>query len=329
MVISKTGVARALVLALAFASVVALAFALAMPMDLGPEPMGQGPGGLAAGGAPQPQAGAGPGDAGGPGSAAGGDAVAGGAVGDAGAVTVGTNDGAIAAGRGRGASVVILDYHTFLGKKGDNLDFSPAELASQLDAMAALGYRFVSLEDAIAGRIAGRGNIAITIDDGNHSVYQACREVLLPKGIRPTLFVYPAIVLSRLAYALAPEELTGLIRDGCIIGAHGYNHNPVSDKAWEKSRKSYWNEIALPAQAIAGITGSVPVIYAYPFGKASARAEKDLAEADYEWAFTADADFGPVDLAAPGLDHMAVHRTIVYRWNYPKILKALADHLKD
>jgi len=225
--------------------------------------------------------------------------------------------------------VVILDYHTFLGKKGDNLDFSPAELASQLDAMSALGYRFVSLEDAIAGRIAGRGNIAITIDDGNHSVYQACREVLLPKGIRPTLFVYPAIVLSRLAYALAPEELTGLIRDGCIIGAHGYNHNPVSDKAWEKSRKSYWNEIALPAQAIAGITGSVPVIYAYPFGKASARAEKDLAEADYEWAFTADADFGPVDLAAPGLDHMAAHRTIVYRWNYPKILKALADHLKD
>jgi peptidoglycan/xylan/chitin deacetylase (PgdA/CDA1 family) len=324
-------VARALVLALAFASVVALAFALAMPMDLGSEPMGQGPGGLAAGSAPQPPAGAGPGDAGpgdagGPGPAVGSDAVAGGG---AEAMIVGTNDGTIAAGRGRGASVVILDYHTFLGKKGDNLDFSATELASQLDAMSALGYRFVSLEDAIAGRIAGRANIAITIDDGNHSVYGACREVLLPRGIRPTLFIYPAIVLSRLSYALAPEELAGLMCDGCIIGAHGYNHNPLSDKAWEKSRKSYWNEIALPAQAIAGITGSVPVIFAYPFGKASARAEKDLAEADYEWAFTADADFGPVDFDAPDLDHMAVHRTIVYRWNYPKILKALADHLKD
>lgn len=302
--ISKTGVARALVLAFAFASVVALAFALALPVDQGAEATG-GTSGLPSADAP-PQVPA--------------------------VVPSGADTGAGSAGdaaRRGGGSVVILDYHTFLGKKGDNLDFSPAELASQLDAMSALGYRFVSLEDAIGGRIEGRANIAVTIDDGNHSVYRACLEVLLPRGIRPTLFIYPAIVLSRVDYALTPEELTGLLREGCGIGAHGYNHNPLSDRAWAKSRKEYWNEVALPAQAIAGITGSVPVIYAYPFGKASARAKKDLAEADYEWAFTADADFGPIDFAAPDLDPMAVHRTIVYRYNYPKILKALADHLKD
>lgn len=303
---NKVGAARALILAFAFASVVALAFALAMPMDLGEEA----PGGRS--GAPLPDA-AGDGGAGGPGSpaAAGAEAAAGGAT-----------SGPI------GASVVILDYHTFLGKKGDNLDFSPAELASQLDAMAALGYRFVSLEDAIAGRISGRANIAITIDDGNHSVYQACREVLLPKGIRPTLFIYPAIVLSRQPFALTPERVAELARDGCIIGAHGYHHIPLSDKSRRNNPKDYRSEITLPAQALSRMTGYIPLLFAYPYGVTSPQAEKDLAAADYEWAFTADADFGPVDFAAPGLDRMAVHRTIVYRWNYAKILKALADNLK-
>lgn len=307
----KYGVARASILALAFASVVALAFALSLPMPPSAEPGGDGPGVSVPGLAPRPSSGVG---------------------------THGTEsrafadreaDGAAADSQGRGGSVVILDYHSFLGKKGDNLDFSPAELAAQLDEMAALGYRFVSLEDVVEGRVAGRANIAITIDDGNRSVYRAWREVLEPRGIRPALFIYPAIILSGQPYALEPGEVVELARGGCVIGAHGYNHNPVSDRAWEKSRKAYWNEIALPAQAIAGITGLVPALYAYPFGTASGRAEKDLAAADYEWAFTADADFGPVDPADPGLDRMAVHRTIVYRWNYPKLLKALADNLKD
>ena len=302
MAISKSGVARALILVLAFASVVALAFALAMPMAPAAETRENGPGLPAAGAAVPPSAAAG---------------------------VKGVASGGGDAGQGDGGSVVILDYHTFLGKKGNNLDFSPAELASQLDAMAALGYRFVSLEDAIAGRIEGKANIAITIDDGNHSVYQAWREVLQPRDIRPTLFIYPAIVLSRLPFALTPAQVEELSRAGCIIGAHGYHHVPVTDHTWAKDRKDYWSEIALPAQALARMTGFIPVLYAYPYGKASARAEKDLAAADYEWAFTADADFDPVDFAAPDLDHMAVHRTIIYRWNYPKILKALADQLKD
>ena len=51
--------------------------------------------------------------------------------------------------------------------------------------------------------------------------------------------------------------------------------------------------------------------------------EHRLAPVDWRWLQTS------VNFAAPDLDHMAVHRTIIYRWNYPKILKALADRLKD
>ena len=195
--------------------------------------------------------------------------------------------------RADGPRVVILDYHSFLGRTGSNIDFSLAEFASQLDTMSVLGYRFVSLEDAIEGRVGGRANVAITIDDGNHSVYEAYRKVMEPRGIKPTLFIYPAIILSKEPYALTAGQLLELSREGCVIGAHGYNHNPLSERARARSRKEYWNEIALPAQALGGLTGLIPVLFAYPFGTASERAKADLANADYTWAFTADANFVP------------------------------------
>jgi peptidoglycan/xylan/chitin deacetylase (PgdA/CDA1 family) len=235
---------------------------------------------------------------------------------------------AVSLGNAPAPSAIILDYHTFLDSGNSSIDFSLTELAAQLDAMAALGYRFVSLDDAIAGRIEGKANIVVTIDDGNHSVYAACKEVFEPRGIKPVLFVYPAIILGHVKYALTPARLQELAADGCIVGAHGYNHNPVTDKAWSKGEKAFNNEIRLPGPAIARILGAAPAYFAYPFGVYSARAEADLAAAGYAWAFSADDSVIPVDFTDAGLDHMAVHRTIVYRWNGKRLLKYLADYLK-
>ena len=63
--------------------------------------------------------------------------------------------------------------------------------------MQAMGYRFVRLEDALAGRISGTNNLVLTIDDGNHSVYPMVKHVLAPRRIPAFLFVYPGIIDSR------------------------------------------------------------------------------------------------------------------------------------
>ena len=141
---------------------------------------------------------------------------------------------------------IILDYHTFLGSKRGNLDYSEQELADQLDEMKAMGYSFVSLDDAVAGRIEGVANIVVTIDDGNHTVFPAFKDVMEPRGIKPWLFVYPAIVLGHVRYALTPEKLRELSSAGCGIGAHGYHHNPVTDKTWERDPKDFLTEIERP-----------------------------------------------------------------------------------
>lgn len=224
-------------------------------------------------------------------------------------------------------AVVILDYHTFLGNGKSNLDYSEQELADQLDEMKEIGYKFVSLDDAIADRIEGKANIVITIDDGNHSVFPAFQDVFEPRGIKPYLFVYPAIVIGRVRYALTPDRLRLLAQAGCGIGAHGYHHNPVTDKNWARNPSDFMAEIQRPGPALSKILGSPPTMYGYPFGVYSRRAQEALSAAGYSWAFAADDKVRQVSFDDPGLDHMAVPRTITYRSNRKALMRALRKFL--
>jgi peptidoglycan/xylan/chitin deacetylase (PgdA/CDA1 family) len=220
--------------------------------------------------------------------------------------------------------VVILDYHTFLGTGVSNIDYSEKELAEDLDTMTAMGYKFVSLDDAIAGKIEGTANIVITIDDGNHTIYHAVKHVFEPRGIKPFLFVYPAIVKGHVRYALTPEQLKDLAADGCEVGAHGYHHNPITDKAWDKDPKDFMHEIQLPGPALAKILNApAPTMFAYPFGVFSKRAQDELTKAGYTWAFAADGNVVQVSFDDPKLDRMAVPRTITYRYNRKGLLREL------
>jgi peptidoglycan/xylan/chitin deacetylase (PgdA/CDA1 family) len=219
--------------------------------------------------------------------------------------------------------VVILDYHTFLGTGKSNIDYSEAELAEQLDEIKAMGYKFVGLDDAIAGRIEGKANIVITIDDGNHSVYSAFKNVFEPRGIKPYLFVYPAIIMGHVRYALTPERLRLLAEAGCGIGAHGYHHNAVTDKTYARDPKDFMREINRPGPALAKMLGTAPTMYGYPFGVYFKRAEDAVAAAGYSWAFAADDKVRQLSFDDPALDRMAVPRTITYRYNRKILMSAL------
>ncbi len=216
-------------------------------------------------------------------------------------------------GPGGRPEFIILDYHSFLGNGTSNIDFSLEELASHLDHLARSGFRFVRLEEALAGRIEGRNNVVVTIDDGHKSIYRAFREVFEPRGIKPFLFVYPAIVENRVRYALTPEELAELAAAGCGIGAHGYNHSSLSEKAWKKDYVQFNRELKQPGPTLERLTGIRPGLYAYPFGVKSERAAAQLPELGYGRAFVADDALHPIAIGDPELDPLALPRTIMYR----------------
>jgi peptidoglycan/xylan/chitin deacetylase (PgdA/CDA1 family) len=228
-----------------------------------------------------------------------------------------------------GGEVVILDYHTFLGNHKSALDYTPEVLASQMDAIAALGYKFVSLDDAIAGRIEGKANVVITVDDGHRTVWDAYEDVFEARSIRPELFVYPGPLLSGDKHFLSVERLAILAAKGCGIGAHGYYHEYMTEKAYQQNRRKVEVEARRPAAALEKLFGSRPSLFAYPFGVTCQKVEDILKAEGYSWAFLAGEKVKAVDFSDPGLDHFAVPRTIVYHWNRDAILKALADRLRS
>lgn len=221
------------------------------------------------------------------------------------------------------SQLIILDYHSFLGSGKSSLDFSPQEFASQIDRFIALGYHFVSLPEALDGKIQDDNNLVLTIDDGHRTDWTVFMEVLKPRHIPVTLFI-PAFSIRHDKHLLSIDQLRELYIEGCTIGAHGYFHNSMTTEAYEKNSASVLTEAMRPGPAIAAIIGAKPLLFAYPFGAAGAAGKAAVQRAGYAWAFAAGSKIIPVRFDDPALDHFNVPRTIVYRWNIESILRTLA-----
>lgn len=224
-------------------------------------------------------------------------------------------------------SVIILDYHTFLENNTSTLNYSVKELNTHLDRMHRLGYKFVSLQDAMAGKVEGKANIVITIDDGNHTVYPTVKSVFEPRGIKPYLFVYAGIINQR-RLAIKSSQLLELMQDGCGVGAHGWFHEYMTPTAWKKNPAKVLKEASNSGPSLAKIIGQQPKLFAYPFGVDCPEARAALVKAGYEWLFLADTEITPVNFSNPSLNKLAIKRTLTFKWNSRKLFKALEDNLK-
>lgn len=182
--------------------------------------------------------------------------------------------------------VTVLCYHTFLGKEKLYTDFSPEEFDAQMEAITRLGYRFVSLEDIRRGTVTGSKNILITIDDGNHSIRTIYDSVFVKRGIRPVLFLYPAIILGKVKYALRQDDLLRYKALGASFGGHGYNHLFVNEKLYQKDPRGFSREIVLCKKRNEEILGVPVTAYAYPFGVFSDITKTTLRNAGYDMAFS-------------------------------------------
>lgn len=219
--------------------------------------------------------------------------------------------------------MLILDYHSFLGNGTSSLDFSPSEMAAQMDHFLALGYRFVSLEDALGGQIEGDNNLVVTIDDGHRTDLTVYNDVLKPRKIPVTLFI-PGYSVGHDKHMLTISQVQELFLEGCTIGAHGFYHNYMTSKAFKANPTSVLTEAARPRVAIATMVGELPDFFAYPFGDAGPEGKAAVQKAGYSWAFAASSRIIPVRPDDPTLDHFYVPRTIVYRWN----IKRLFDYFE-
>ncbi len=186
--------------------------------------------------------------------------------------------------RAADSRVFVLCYHSFLGNKFPS-DITMDEFRTQMDFLKEKGFRFVSYSDLLKGRVTGTRNILIVIDDGNHSVMKAYREILRPRGIRPLLAIYPNII-GRKAYALTWDQLRELVKDGCDIASHGYYHELMNQKFYDRDRKMFTHEITGPKEALEKNLGVKITAFVYPNGVRADITKKTLKESGYSYAFT-------------------------------------------
>jgi peptidoglycan/xylan/chitin deacetylase (PgdA/CDA1 family) len=185
---------------------------------------------------------------------------------------------------------ILLCWHSFLGDPSLDTDFSRAELAAQLDAIRALGYRFVSLADLLAGRVEGPLNVVATIDDGHRTVPLAVESIFLPRGIRPALFVYPAII-GAIPSAMDDAALRRMADLGCLVGAHGYHHLYVTENLYRNEPAEFDKEIFKAKSSTEKILKAPVLIYAYPFGAYSPITVETVEKAGYAWSIAVKPGF--------------------------------------
>lgn len=215
---------------------------------------------------------------------------------------------------------LVLCWHTFLGVSSLDTDFSKAEVAAQLDALFRLGYRFVDLEDLLAGRLAGRLNIVATMDDGHRSVPAGVEEVFLPRGIKPAQMIYSAIIGS-IPSAMDDAALHRLQAQGLAVGAHGYHHLFVTEDLYKSDRAEFEKEIYKAKDKTEALSRLPVLIYAYPYGAYSPITIAEVARAGYAWGLAVKPGFV---YAEPALNQdYELPRLVVTRANWKDIYALL------
>jgi Predicted xylanase/chitin deacetylase len=215
----------------------------------------------------------------------------------------------------------ILCWHTFLGKKSLNTDFSIDELNAQLDELLALGYRFIDLDDAIFGRIEGSMNLVATIDDGHRTITEAYEKAFAKRGIKPALLVYPAVIDDS-PYFMKSSALQRILDTGCELGAHGFYHLYVTEKLYRSDKASFNKEIYKAKSSLERMTSRSVFIYCYPFGAYDQITKDEVARAGYAFALAVKPGFIYADSRLN--DNYALPRTVVLRDGWKELVAFLA-----
>ncbi|GAB3196318.1 polysaccharide deacetylase family protein [Geodermatophilus arenarius] len=158
------------------------------------------------------------------------------------------------------------------------------ELAEQLGALAAEGWRLLGLTEALAARAADPDArvVGVTFDDGLLDFTNAV-EVLVSLGARATMYVPTGDVGLRLppgdphGSRLSWSELADAADAGVEIGSHSVNHRTLDTL----SSRDLRTEVVDSRRALEDALGRPVVSFCYPHGYSSRRVARAVAEAGY------------------------------------------------
>ena len=179
-------------------------------------------------------------------------------------------------------SMAILAYHS-LDSSGSVVSVTPQAFADQMATLADLGYRGITLRDAVAHRQTHGcwpvESVVITFDDGFANVYERGLPVLSHHGFSATVFLVSAFVGRYNEWETPPARLgrcavvswcqaRELANAGWELGGHTRTHPDLRTLGRDRVEQ----EIVEGKHEIEAQLDRPVETFAYPYGRVTADA---------------------------------------------------------
>jgi len=176
----------------------------------------------------------------------------------------------------------ILLYHDLTARGRVAVATARQRFGAQLDAIAAAGFAFASVDDFLGGGLGSR-HAVVTFDDGLRSFAEVAMPELDARGIPVAIFVLSAFAGGEQARRLflGWDEVRALADDGVHVGCHGAYHVPLDQVGPGRMQAEISQSLAAFRQQ-----GLEPTTFAYPFGRYDDATKQRVREARFHAAFT-------------------------------------------
>lgn len=185
-------------------------------------------------------------------------------------------------------SAVVFMYHRFGETTHLSTNIRIGQFESHIAELKSTSEKYIvkPLPEIVAALRAGRElpdrTVAITIDDAFISVYTRAWPRLKAAGLPFTLFVATAPVNQEKSGYMSWEQIAELAASGLVtIGGHTVTHLHMA--ASSASRNAA--ELAKSNATFKDKLGSVPELFAYPYGEYSLAVQKALKDAGHNSGF--------------------------------------------
>lgn len=185
--------------------------------------------------------------------------------------------------------IPILCYHrirNILPSDGKNMktySVSPAHFAQQMKALHDNGFHTILpqqlYEYLVHNKSLPKKPVLITFDDTREEQYRLGASEMNKYGFKGVFFIM-TISINRPGY-MTKTQIKNLSDNGNCIGAHSWDHNPVT-----KYKGTDWEiQLLNPKKQLESITGKPVNYFAYPSGIWNKAGIPKLKSAGYQLAF--------------------------------------------
>ncbi len=176
----------------------------------------------------------------------------------------------------------LLLYHDLTQRGTIPAEQAAERFESQLGRITALGFRFATMTEYLAGELGPR-DVVVTFDDALRSFHQVAWPVLSRLSILPTIFVVSEFAARADAHdtLMNWDDVHEVAAAGATIGCHAASHVPLDQIPAEQMRGELSRSLAAFAEQGLSVT-----TLAYPFGRYNSDVKAATEAAGFEAAFT-------------------------------------------